>query len=158
MSSHLPPCWHSHPILWLLAALKHTLNAHILSHAVHAASPVCRVPSVPLNCTCSANPSVSGFLTVIIAHWTSLPSVWVTVLSLHDWTFSRHNPYVWGSLYLVNGQWGHSNHSVFFLPLDQQEAFGDSISDYSVSPDRRFVLLEYNYVKVKNFLSSYMTS
>lgn len=57
-----------------------------------------------------------------------------------------------GLLYLANDQGRHPNHSVSFLPLDQQEAFGDSISDYSVSPDRRFVLLEYNYVKVKKIL------
>ncbi|CAH6788569.1 Dpp4 [Phodopus roborovskii] len=40
----------------------------------------------------------------------------------------------------------HGNSSIF-LENSTFEDFGYSISDYSVSPDRRFVLLEYNYVK-----------
>lgn len=124
----------------------------LLSHAV----PLSMLPILftesylcPRTIPPSASPSLSGFLAVSVVPLTPLPSVWVTVLSHRHWTFSRHSPYMQGSLYLANDQGRHPSHSVSFLPLDQQESFGDSISDYSVSPDGRFVLLEYNYVKVK---------
>ncbi|XP_038192083.1 dipeptidyl peptidase 4 [Arvicola amphibius] len=48
------------------------------------------------------------------------------------------------NILLVNAEHGNSS---IFLKNSTFESFGDSISDYSVSPDGRFVLLEYNYVK-----------
>lgn len=48
------------------------------------------------------------------------------------------------NILLFNAEHGNSS---IFLENSTFEIFGDSISDYSVSPDRLFVLLEYNYVK-----------
>ncbi|XP_055455992.1 dipeptidyl peptidase 4 isoform X2 [Psammomys obesus] len=48
------------------------------------------------------------------------------------------------NILLFNAEHGNSS---IFLENSTFEGLGDSVSDYSVSPDGRFVLLEYNYVK-----------
>ncbi|KAL1786315.1 dipeptidyl peptidase 4 [Sigmodon hispidus] len=48
------------------------------------------------------------------------------------------------NILLFNAEHGNSS---IFLENSTFESFGDSISDYSVSPDGQFILLEYNYVK-----------
>ncbi|XP_035315856.1 dipeptidyl peptidase 4 [Cricetulus griseus] len=60
-------------------------------------------------------------------------------LSDYEYLYKQEN-----NILLFNAEHGNSS---IFLANSTFEAFGDSISDYSVSPDRRFVLLEYNYVK-----------
>ncbi|KAL6071221.1 hypothetical protein STEG23_038332, partial [Scotinomys teguina] len=60
-------------------------------------------------------------------------------VSDHEYLYKQEN-----NILLFNAEHGNSS---IFLENSTFEAFGESISDYSVSPDRRFVLLEYNYVK-----------
>lgn len=60
-------------------------------------------------------------------------------VSDYEYLYKQEN-----NLLLFNAEHGNSS---IFLENSTFEAFGESISDYSVSPDGRFVLLEYNYVK-----------
>lgn len=60
-------------------------------------------------------------------------------VSDHEYLYKQEN-----NILLFNAEYGNSS---IFLENSTFEQFGDSISDYSVSPDGQFVLLEYNNVK-----------
>ncbi|XP_029425557.1 dipeptidyl peptidase 4 isoform X2 [Nannospalax galili] len=66
----------------------------------------------------------------------SYPLLWI---SDHEYLYKQEN-----NILLFNAEHGNSS---IFLENSTFESFGDSISDYSVSPDGLFILLEYNYVK-----------
>ncbi|KAK1336930.1 hypothetical protein QTO34_002968 [Cnephaeus nilssonii] len=66
-------------------------------------------------------------------------------ISDHEYLYKQEN-----NILLFNADHGNSS---TFLENSTFDQFGHSINDYSVSPDRRFVLLEYNYVKVKEMFS-----
>uniref|UniRef100_A0A8C4N0X3 Dipeptidyl peptidase 4 n=1 Tax=Equus asinus asinus TaxID=83772 RepID=A0A8C4N0X3_EQUAS len=60
-------------------------------------------------------------------------------VSDHEYLYKQEN-----NILLFNAEYGNSS---IFLENSTFDEFGHAISDYSVSPDRQFILLEYNYVK-----------
>nr|AZO92860.1 dipeptidyl peptidase 4 [Tylonycteris pachypus] len=60
-------------------------------------------------------------------------------ISDHEYLYRQEN-----NILLFNADLGNSS---TFLENSTFDQFGHSINDYSVSPDRQFVLLEYNYEK-----------
>lgn len=60
-------------------------------------------------------------------------------VSDHEYLYKQEN-----NILLFNAEDGSSS---IFLENSTFDQFGHSINDYSVSPDRQFVLLEYNYLK-----------
>nr|AXB27024.1 dipeptidyl peptidase IV [Macronycteris gigas] len=60
-------------------------------------------------------------------------------VSDHEYLYKQEN-----NILLFNAEYGNSS---IFLENSTFDQFGHSISDYSVSPDGQFVLLEYNNVK-----------
>nr|KAF6494613.1 dipeptidyl peptidase 4 [Rousettus aegyptiacus] len=60
-------------------------------------------------------------------------------ISDHEYLYKQEN-----NILLFNAEYGNSS---TFLENSTFDKFGHSINDYSVSPDRQFILLEYNYVK-----------
>lgn len=60
-------------------------------------------------------------------------------LSDSEYLYKQEN-----NILLFNAEHGNSS---IFLKNSTFESFGNSVSDYSVSPDGLFVLIEYNYVK-----------
>ncbi|XP_019492386.1 PREDICTED: dipeptidyl peptidase 4 [Hipposideros armiger] len=60
-------------------------------------------------------------------------------VSDHEYLYKQEN-----NILLFNAEYGNSS---IFLENSTIDQFGHSISDYSVSPDGQFVLLEYNNVK-----------
>ena len=60
-------------------------------------------------------------------------------ISDHEYLYKQEN-----NILLFNADYGNSS---TFLENSTFDKFGHSINDYSVSPDRQFILLGYNYVK-----------
>ncbi|KAF0881930.1 DPP4 peptidase, partial [Crocuta crocuta] len=60
-------------------------------------------------------------------------------ISDHDYLYKQDN-----NILLFNAEYGNSS---IFLENSTFDEFEHSINDYSVSPDEKFILFEYNYVK-----------
>ncbi|XP_007464556.1 PREDICTED: dipeptidyl peptidase 4 isoform X1 [Lipotes vexillifer] len=60
-------------------------------------------------------------------------------ISDHEYLYKQEN-----NILLFNAEYGNSS---MFLENSTFDEFGYSINDYSVSPDRQYILFEYNYVK-----------
>ncbi|KAM9670115.1 dipeptidyl peptidase 4 isoform 1-T1 [Dama dama] len=60
-------------------------------------------------------------------------------VSDHEYLYKQEN-----NILLFNAEYGNSS---IFLENSTFDEFGHSINDYSVSPDRQYILFEYNYVK-----------